>query len=646
MRIHYIIRPLALFCIMLYTVSAVSSDKYRWTDELVLLRAIDRLPEYRDGCHVEQFSSYDRTWGNDDGFSGKYSYLRKENGGLVIAEMEGAGVINRIWTPTPNDNMLSFYFDGKCEPGLRIRFSDLFSGKVFPFVSPLCGNEVGGFYCYLPITYARSCKIVMEGEGLQFIQIQYRRLPGMKVETYDGTFTDADRTLLDEVCRAWSAARPDAMAFAHGRSSGAAVSEKTVTLSPGDGEVVFENGSPGRITGIELDGGNAFEGNDRNVILTARWDNDSTDAICAPVADFFGYAYGRPAMRGMLMGRSGYTNYCYLPMPFDKRASMRLLYLRDDSIQQPPITVKVRIYHNSTGRDAAKEGRFYSSWRRTRTPIGQYHTFLSEKSRGHYVGTILLARGLRSGMTTFFEGDDSTFVDGKPRMHGTGSEDYFNGGWYALLDRWDRGHSMPLHGCLDYSLQMSRTGGYRFFVSDKLTFDREIFHGIEHGDVNNCYPVDYTSIAFYYSDTAPVSRMQPAGDLLREHFPDRHVFYPQLMEITPEGDIQINNDRGLRLSTESGGRLRVMLNGIPEGRYRLRMSFHETPAGARFRIWQRQRLVSDWRDTHFASDTFREDAGMGEIGLTAQDNSVTVQIEKTGKGNSLIMGNITLERVR
>ena len=193
---------------------------------------------------------------------------------------------------------------------------------------------------------------------------------------------------------------------------------------------------------------------------------------------------------------------------------------------------------------------------------------------------------------------------------------------------------------------MSRTGGYRFFVSDKLTFDREIFHGIEHGDVNNCYPVDYTSIAFYYSDTAPVSRMQPAGDLLREHFPDRHVFYPQLMEITPEGDIQINNDRGLRLSTESGGRLRVMLNGIPEGRYRLRMSFHETPAGARFRIWQRQRLVSDWRDTHSASDTFREDAGMGEIGLTAQDNSVTVQIEKTGKGNSLIMGNIILERVR
>ena len=58
-------------------------------------------------------------------------------------------------------------------------------------------------------------------------------------------------------------------------------------------------------------------------------------------------------------------------------------------------------------------------------------------------------------MTLFFEGDDSTYVDNKMRLHGTGSEDYYNGGWYALLDRWDRGNSLPLHGCLDYSLPMA-----------------------------------------------------------------------------------------------------------------------------------------------------------------------------------------------
>ena len=130
------------------------AQNYRWADELDLLKRVDKLPEYRTGSHVEQFSSYDRTWGNDDGFNG------------VIAEMEGPGVINRIWTPTPNDNMLHFYFDGAKEPGLSIKFSDLFSGKVYPFIKPVCGNEIGGFYCYIPITYKKSCKIVYDGPKL------------------------------------------------------------------------------------------------------------------------------------------------------------------------------------------------------------------------------------------------------------------------------------------------------------------------------------------------------------------------------------------------------------------------------------------------------------------------------------------------
>lgn len=50
----------------------------------------------------------------------------------------------------------------------------------------------------------------------------------------------------------------------------------------------------------------------------------------------------------------------------------------------------------------------------------------------------------------FFEGDDSTYVDGKMRIHGTGSEDYYNGGWYDLPGKWNCAKSLPIHGCLDY----------------------------------------------------------------------------------------------------------------------------------------------------------------------------------------------------
>lgn len=100
----------------------------------------------------------------------------------------------------------------------------------------------------------------------------------------------------------------------------------------------------------------------------------------------------------------------------------------------------------------------------------------------------------------FFEGDDSTYVDGKMRIHGTGSEDYYNGGWYDLPGKWDRAKSLPLHGCLDYHLKTARTGGFRFYTTDKLSFEKEFYMGIEHGMVGNTHPVNYRSVAFYYLD--------------------------------------------------------------------------------------------------------------------------------------------------
>ena len=55
--------------------------------ELRNLLDVDRLPQYRDGI-VEQISSYDPTGGNEDGFAGKYSFIRKENGrDLVMTDV-------------------------------------------------------------------------------------------------------------------------------------------------------------------------------------------------------------------------------------------------------------------------------------------------------------------------------------------------------------------------------------------------------------------------------------------------------------------------------------------------------------------------------------------------------------------------------
>ena len=63
------------------------------------LYKLERWPVLRPGETCKMFSSYDRTGGNDDGFSGTYSKLRVEDGNSVIAEMDGPGCIQRMHFP-------------------------------------------------------------------------------------------------------------------------------------------------------------------------------------------------------------------------------------------------------------------------------------------------------------------------------------------------------------------------------------------------------------------------------------------------------------------------------------------------------------------------------------------------------------------
>ena len=225
---------------------------YRWSDEVKLLKSVDQLPRYRHNQLIDQESSYDRTGGNDDGFSGNYSYIRKEKGNLVLAEFEGAGVVNRIWTPTPTEDTLAFYFDGEKEPRLKIKFMDLFSGKVYPFLKPVVGNEIGGYYCYIPIPFKKSLRIEFEGEKIMFHQIQYRKLPGLKVESWTGSFSETDKQLLSEVNSLWSNISPNISQYSFGKSSRLQTEEKTFTILPGEEVTFFNETKGGRISGFEM----------------------------------------------------------------------------------------------------------------------------------------------------------------------------------------------------------------------------------------------------------------------------------------------------------------------------------------------------------------------------------------------------------
>lgn len=632
----------------LYAFNKKENKQFDWLSEIELLKRVDLLPVYRTGSVVEQISSYQPSGGNDDGFSGRYSYLtREKDGKLVLADLKGPGVINRIWTPTPTDDTISFYFDGEKLPRLTLRFIDLFSGKVYPFLKPICGNEVGGYYCYLPIPYRQSCKIVFSGKKIQFHQIQFRNLPGYTVESYNSTMVNQAKLHIDSVNSVWNNISPELKNYAQGRSANYKIREKNILLKPGETVPFFILNEPGRIIGLEVDAGTGFEGLYKDVILKAIWDDENVEAIYAPVADFFGYAFGRGTMRSMLIGKKQSVNYCYFPFPFDKKAELSLAYRKREGQKQLPQQITIKIYYTNIPRNITSEGKFYSVWRREINPqIGKHYEFAKLNGKGHYVGTIHQAQGLRPEMTYFFEGDDSISIDGKMRMHGTGSEDYYNGGWYAMLDRWDRGISLPLHGSLDYSLPMSRTGGYRFYMTDKMSFEKNFFIGIEHGPEGNAYPVDYTSVAFYYSDVPPNNQMEISEELRTIYHPQEHQYYPQLMDLSLGEGVSVKHKRGLRIKTENEGFVRIMLNDVPEGNYKVFISYVEKPDGAEFSIWQRQKQLSPWQSSKAAKEILKHNIDLGEIILTPQTNSISVYVRDTIGNLEFELDKIYLKRIK
>jgi D-arabinan exo alpha-(1,3)/(1,5)-arabinofuranosidase (non-reducing end) len=316
----------------------------------------------------------------------------------------------------------------------------------------------------------------------------------------------------------------------------------------------------------------------------------------------------------------------------------------------------LKIYYNTDKRDPRKEGKFYAHWKSNRlAPMDPPHIILNATGRGHYVGTLLQAQGLTPGMTSFFEGDDSTATDGHFRIHGTGSEDYFNGGWYACPDRWDSRQSLPIHGALDYSLPFCRTGGYRLYLSDKIPFEKSIYQSIEHGLDAQGLLADYTSVSFYYCDHGG-SEKTPTNEQTRVYEPDTLMMYPQLMQYTLWGSVNLKavglysmGGRSCQYTSDNGSRLKIALSGIPEGKYTLYADLVKYSGGCQFAIWQGQTRVSDWINTN-QTDTERINTQylceLDTRNLPESLNSITLTFRTKPEANSLLLNRLILVKRR
>lgn len=633
---------------------------------LAELARVDQLPHLKESIKVGSVSSYDRTGGNDDGFSGRHSFLRKEGDGLVIADLKGPGCVYRIWTPTPSDDPIEFYFDGETAPRLRLPFRKLFDGTQAPFVAPVSGFGGGGFWTYLPLPYQRSLKVVVRAPRFQFYQINYATYPeGQAVTTFTADMPAPDRQAMEQVKGLFAASYRERAPYLAPPGTQVKTHSYRGTLQAGKKVVLYAGRKGGRVVGLRISPASALAGKDRGLVLRAYWDGDSAPAIQVPAGDFFGFSWGEPAARSLLVGTDGDTCYANFPMPFDRSARLELVSERSSG-EPVQISAEVDIADQPRQPD---EGRFYALWRRENpTRSGQPYTIVETAGRGHLVGVALQAQGMVSGNTYFFEGDDQATIDGELVVHGTGSEDFFNGGWYDVPGRWDSRVSFPLNGCLDYKKHLGRTGAYRLFLTDAYAFRKSLRLTIEHAPEGNTLATDYASVAYLYLQQPPA----PAGTLLPlaqrtvqdfnrlvftpgwnvpvHSFPFRNATLSKKTERLPAG----GEVRYLSLRAEGddvfGPHALSLLCEVPTtGRYRVSVEALRGPDQGRIQLFQDERAAGEAVDLYAEQRTGgNELTPLGVLDLKEGSNPVFLKLvgrHPQSKGLGLDLVTLQLERL-
>jgi hypothetical protein len=618
----------------------------------------------RQSVKVGMVSSYDRTGGNDDGFSGTYSYIRKEPEGLVLADLEGPGIIYRIHTPTPTDDIIEFYFDGETSPRIHLKLTELFDGTHAPFLSPLVGAGVGGRYSYVPLTYQRSCKVLLRTEKFRFYQINYAQYPAdFKVPSYEDPPSEDFLSHLKAAGTLIAASGTDISRHLvpEGMETSSHVAAKV--LAAGQTVTLFETTRPGRIVGFKLGPAAAFAGPDRDVVVKMYWDGATVPAVESPVGDLFGYSFGEPAVRSLLLGTEEGSNYIYFPMPFERSARIDLVSERASGA---PIDVHAEVITAPLAK-AQDEGRFYARWSRENpTREGVPYTYLRTNGRGHVVGVILQAQGSETGRTSFFEGDDRAVIDGELAIPGTGSEDSFNGGYYDVPARWENRASLPLSGCLDYKKHLGRTGGYRWMVTDAYAYRESIDFTIEHAPVENKELTDYTSVTFFYSMEPPTdgSPRLPVGER-KVASPERFVFVPGWN--VPTHTMSLQNATWTKLSTMIGeDRVRYLsmrtsgddifgphhisfICDIPtDGRYKVGIRAFQGPDQGIVQIFRHDVPVGDTVNLYAETRSLSDVLPLGVHPMRAGDNILFLNLvgkDARSSGIGLDLVQLVFERV-
>jgi hypothetical protein len=484
-----------------------------------------------------QFSSYDRastsatnpaTWfANGD----VNQFLRVEeskaadaNGRRewVMADMDGPGAVVRIWSANPKGTM-RVYLDGGVEPTVQGKMTDLLGGKT-PVGPPLSAEASRGWNLYLPIPYAKHCKITSDQDGFYY-QVNYRTYAkDTRVESMeDGSIAAAgaaiaavQKELLEPIIK--GPPQLDASTLAPGQSA---------TIFKGEGAQAIRR-IVLRVTG--KDNAQAL----RSAVLKGSFDGE--DTIWCPVGDFFGSGVGANVYHNRYCQvLADGTMACAWVMPYREAADLQLLNTGSTPIQFAADVTAAP--YNWTVRSMY----FHSTWR-FEYPIHAYGgkgtvdwNYLEVDGAGLFMGDSLAV--VNPVAEWWGEGDEKIYVDAEtfPSHFGTGTEDYYGYAWCSPVPFTHPFHAQPRadgHAHRDNNWGHTTVNRVRCLdaipFTKKFKFDMEVWHWRE------C-DVAYAATTYFYALPGATTNRPPSPEASRLDIPQPPPLPPPFKVVVDGG---------------------------------------------------------------------------------------------------------------
>ncbi|HXH73557.1 MAG TPA: DUF2961 domain-containing protein [Bacteriovoracaceae bacterium] len=451
------------------------------------------LLTFRPGIVTKLTSSHDPTGNNGDGnWHGHSTEVINGQEYKVLFHEKGEGRITRLWmtgslgSDYPRDyKEIWFIIDGKT--AYKGDVVDYFSGRG-PFAYPLVLNRQassGAYTSYVPFSYAHEAKILFKGTP-EYFQVSYQ----------EGTGASAGpgyEELLNFAKEAWW------------------FNPNMVTIPgqiPAGQEFVVANG-PVTISQLQLQV--------QETGLKDLWIQVGTQNPI-PLGFYFGAAV---TGHEQAMGWQTTRNALFYNDEFDKILATRLPIILQEGeslkiVNRSEVDQGVLIGHLESDVDYSQKGVSLISDYRSQMAPGTPTTYpvFEEKGNLKLFSVIHQLIDAIPGDRLFLEGDEMIRLDGLeyPQLLGTGTEDYYNGGWYFLGP-----HSNPFSGLPRFIVNNPEDGWshanyeldlYRHHIPDPIIGRDGIRFGFEAGPYGDYLPLRSRSLAhgYKFNDYLPVAK--------------------------------------------------------------------------------------------------------------------------------------------